>query len=361
MSQPTHPDGSDGTSTGVVPPAADRPAHPNALLIAVAAAAAVCLVLLAFSWPVLTAKPRELPVAITGQPQLVQQLQATISGQSDAIELIRVDDRAAAVSAIQDREAVGAVVLDLTQPEVLSAPPAGNGPTQVMNQLTAGLQQRLGQPAAATGVAAPQLKITKVVDYGPDDPTGSRLAIVGLPLTIGGVLGGALISMAIGRLSRQLTALGVYALAAGFGLAAILQFWYGALIGQYLINGLALALGVFAVAGVVVGLRRLLGVGGIGLAAVIFILGANPISGATVPSEFLPEPWATLGQATPQGAGPTLLRNLSYFPDASTGQAWLVLGCWAAGGLLLIMISLLRRQAPTRSTAAHRLRPAASH
>jgi hypothetical protein len=47
-----------------------RAASGRAALIGapIIAAAAVCLVLLALSWPTLVARPRSVPVAITGQP-----------------------------------------------------------------------------------------------------------------------------------------------------------------------------------------------------------------------------------------------------------------------------------------------------
>ena len=309
------------------------------VLAPLAAAAAVCLVLLGFSWPALVAEPRDLPVAVTGQPELVQELTTMMAAQSgDAFELQQVVDRAAAETAVRERDAVGAIVLDPAHPEMIIASATGTGPSEVMRGIGDSLQQKLTE-VSASGEAPPlQLTITDVAPYGSDDPNGSRLAIAGLPLTIGGVLGGALISLAVAGLVRQLVGLVSYAVVAGLGLTAILQYWYGALTADFWINSAVLTLALFGVAGVVIGLRRLIGPAGIGLAAVLFVLGANPISGTMTPREFLPEPWAAIGSWTPQGAGPDLLRGLSFFPDAPTGQPWLVLGCWAAAAWLLITL-----------------------
>lgn len=95
------------------------------------------------------------------------------------------------------------------------------------------------------------------------------------------------------------------------------------------------------VAGPLGGLVRVeapvLGRPGIAIGPVLFLLIANPISGAAMPKEFLPSPWGDVGQWLPPGAGATLVRDLSYFPEADTAFPWLVLGGWATAGLLLAM------------------------
>lgn len=342
------------SSTTHSPADRPRPPYTKAVVIALAAAAAVAAVLIAFSWPTLTAEPRGVRLAITGQPQLVQQVGGALSRQADGgLEFQVVVDRAAAIRQITEREVVGALVLDPTAPEVLTASAAGSGPSQLMSRLSAGLQAQLTQQAAAAHQPAPRLKVTDLVQYSGDDPSGTRLMVAALPLVIGGLLGGALLSTTLSGRGRQLVGLGCYVVAAGFGLAAILHFWYGAVPGNYLVSAAVIALTLLSMASMVIGLRRLLGTPGIAVAAVIFILGGNPISGAGVPREFLPEPWGAVGQAMPQGASATLLRNLSYFPDAATGTSWLVLGCWAVVGLLLIMISGRQRVTiPTTTESA---------
>ena len=60
----------------------------------------------------------------------------------------------------------------------------------------------------------------------------------------------------------------------------------------------------------------------------------NPISGASMPSVFLPGVWGQIGQMMVPGASSTLLRSIAYFPEATTSGQWLVLGSWIACGLL---------------------------
>lgn len=331
--------------------------RPVTLVVApILAAAAVCLVLLALSWPTLVARPHRVPVAITGQPQLVQQTEAAITAKSpDAIELVPVSNRSAAISSIRERDAVGAIILDPARPEVLTASAAGSGGQQVMSQLSDALQQQLLRQRPSSRAAAPRLAVTDVVPLSQDDPTGNRLAIAGLPLALGGVLGGVLLSTALTGVTRRLVGLAGYAVAAGLGLAAILGPWYDALPGSYLASAAAIALIVVGVAAVVIGLRRVFGLAGLPVAAMIFILGSVPISGITVPREFLPEPWSEIGQWFPLGAGSTLLRNLSYFPDAPTLGDWLVPTIWTGIGIALMLLPLPRAlPSPAAGTATSR-------
>src|SRR4051794_28233316 len=48
---------------------------------------------------------------------------------------------------------------------------------------------------------------------------------------------------------------------------------------------------------------------------------ANPISGAAQPYEFIAGPWGEIGQFFVPGAGSSLIRQISFFPDASVTSA----------------------------------------
>jgi hypothetical protein len=169
-----------------------------------------------------------------------------------------------------------------------------------------------------------------------------------IPLVLGGMIGGILISLVVVGVVRRLVALLVYGAAAGLLTVLIGQTWFGFLQGGFLANWAALALAMLATAAAIVGLSALLGRAGIALGAVLTIWFALPISGSTVPSPFLPRPWGDVGQFFVPGAGSTLVRTLSYFPDASGAQQWLVLGAWAVGGLLLTTVGHFRSAASVR-------------
>ncbi|MFW8745259.1 hypothetical protein, partial [Mesorhizobium japonicum] len=76
---------------------------------------------------------------------------------------------------------------------------------------------------------------------------------------------------------------------------------------------------------------------------VLFLLVGNPISSASTPIEFLARPWGAVGQWFPPGAGATLVRDVSYFPDAGTAFPWLVLSAWSLVGVVLGLVGHFRQ------------------
>jgi len=364
----------------------------RAIALALAAAAVVCVVLLAFAWPSITSKPHGLPIGVVGSAEQVSQVEEQISDQSDgAIELTNFDDRDAAVEAIKQREVYGAIVLgeqtagSFTAPEILIATAANSAVAQMLQGMANGMQAQLtervnagveqqvqqlidtlgavmsGQAPAAAPGAAPsaahlpstfempdtKVTVTDIAPFSEADPRGAGLAAAALPLVMGGMIGAMIISTAIHGSRRRFVALIVYTLAAGAALSAILEGWFGALQGNYVLNALAITLSIGAISATIVGLHSVLGLAGLGLGAVLMFFFANPISGAALPPEFLVGSWGAIGQWFPPGAGLTLLRTLSYFPDASTTFPWLVLSGWALLGLLLIWIGSFKKPAVT--------------
>jgi hypothetical protein len=194
--------------------------------------------------------------------------------------------------------------------------------------------------------------VTDVVPLAETDERGAGLASSVLPLVIGGLLGGVLISIGLVGRSRRIVALVLYAVVAGFALAGILQGWLGVLQGSYAANAGAIALAMFAIGATMVGLASLLGRPGLALGAVTFILFAVPLASAATPVEFLPAPWGAVGQWFPPGAGAALLRDLSYFPAADAVFPWLVLTGWAVGGVLLALAGRALDRTPASVSGA---------
>jgi len=318
-------------------------------------AAVVGVIVIAFSWPSVTAEPRDLPIAITGPQAVVGPVASALAEQADgAIRLTVVEDRDAAVTAIERREAYGAIVLGTppAAPEVLSASAASAATHQLMGQLRLQLQafaqEAAAQQAAAMGIPAPTVtvELTDVVPLLAGDPRGTGMIAAAFPLVLGGMIGGIALTMAISGAARRIVALLVYSIAGGLAIPAIMQGWFGVLGGDYLLNAAAFSLTLLAIGAPIVGFASLVGRAGVAIGPILFLLIANPISGATAPKEFLPSPWGDVGQWFPPGAGATLIRDLSYFPNADTAFGWLVLGVWAAGGLALAALGHFRNARP---------------
>ena len=318
--------------------------------VALALAAVLAVIVLAFSWPSVTAEPKDLPVAIAGPAEAVAAAEEAVGEQADgAISFREVDDRADAVDAIETREAYGAIVLG-PEPEVLTSSASSLVVAQLLGnvavQLEAGVNAQAAAAAEAAGapVVPPHIDVavTDVVPLAGSDPRGSGLTSAIFPLVLGGMLGGIAISLVVIGAMRRVLAVVAYSAVGGLALAAILQGWFGALQGDYWLNSAAIALALAAIAAPITGFVALIGRAGIALGPVVMLLFANPISSAAMPKEFLPAPWGEVGQWFPPGASATLIRELSYFPAADTSFPWLVLAAWAVGGILLSMVGHFR-------------------
>ncbi|MFH8252231.1 hypothetical protein ACH3VR_17830 [Microbacterium sp. B2969] len=330
----------------------------------------VGIVVMAFVWPAATAQPQNLPVGISGPDAAVSAIQDKLAEQDPApFALQTVDSRDDAVNLIETREIYGAILLG-DKPEVLIATAAGAAPaaalkavaTQLQTQIDGAVQTALkdqltaivqalqsGQkpqlPAGAAPTDVPTVTVTDVVPLSPDDPTGAGLAAASFPLVLGGMLGGILLTLLVQGAVRRLIGLVVFGVAAGAVIVLVMQTWFGILEGDWLLNAAAVGMGVTATSAFIVGLAALIGPAGVGVGAAVTMLIANPISGAALPPQFLPEPWGAVGQWFAPGAASTLLRSVSYFPEASTAFPWLVLAGWVVLGVVLTLVGHRRTAA----------------
>ncbi|GAA1510217.1 hypothetical protein BJ978_000078 [Agromyces terreus] len=326
--------------------------------VAVGLIALVGVLVLAFSWPSVTSEAKDLPIAIAGPEQAVDATSEVVEENADgAIALETVDDRDEAVEAIETREVYGAILLG-EQPEVLTASGASAAVSQMLTGIAAKLQEggnaQAQAAAAAAGAPAPATIVVQVTDIVPladTDARGTGIATAMFPLVLGGMIGGIMISLTIIGAMRRVVAVIVYGAGAGLLLSAVLGGWFGALQGGYWADAAALGLAVMAIAAPITGLVALIGRAGIAFGPVVFLLFSNPLSSAAAPKEFLLAPWGEVGQWFPPGAAATLLRDLSYFPDADASFPWLVLGAWAVGGLLLSVVGHFRTAGGAESDA----------
>lgn len=328
----------------------------------------VSLVILAFTWPTKTMEAKNLPVSITGPEVTVSQFEQSLKDRGiETFDLKQATSREDAENQIKQRETYGAIVFtEGAAPEVLTAPAANAAATQMLNsvatQLNAQIQQKalaaktqaLTQAVEAGGEqgaqAAAQLeqmkaeaekasamtvKTTAVVPLSESDSSGSGIAISAFPLVIGGILGGSFSALRVNGTWRRFATATLYAVIGGALTALILNVWFGLIPGDFATLWAAFSATYLATASFIVGVSSLSSpLAGLGLGAVITMFIGNPISGASMPSVFLPGAWGAIGQMMVPGASSTLLRSIAYFPEAATSGQWLVLGSWIACGLL---------------------------
>ncbi|MFI8592580.1 hypothetical protein [Dietzia maris] len=342
----------------------------RATFMGVVLSAVVCLVVLAFSWPTATLDPKDVPIAISGPAEALAPVEQGLNEQADGmLKLIEVADRNEAVQEIETRKVYGAIILG-QEPEVLTAAAAGSATSAIMTQLHSQLQTMAQQQAAAAAHAAGATEVpdvtvplTDIVPLVSTDTRGVGLASAALPLVFGGMIGGIGIAFAVSGAWRRVASLVTYAVVGGLAIAGIMQGWFGFLGGNYWANAGAFGLSLLAMGATIVGFAALFGRAGIAVGPVLFMLIGNPLSGAQFPKEFLASPWGAIGQWLPPGAGNSLLRDTSYFPDANPTFPILVLTGWAALGLLLILIGHFRDQGRTpvdENSASEATAPAAS-
>lgn len=324
-------------------------------LVGVALALVVATIVLAFSWSGVASEPKNLPIGFVGDTALVNRvIDAAEEKTPDVIDPVRFDDRDDAEKAIARREVYGAVVLG-PEPAVIQASAASPAVSQLLTNVAVMLERQLNAAAAAQaaelGVPAPVVTVdlTDLAPLADSDPRGVGIAAAGFPLVLGGMIGGIVISLSIRGGWRRLAALSVYAVAAGALTVGVLQGWLGILQGDAWANIAAYALAFTAIGAPILAFAAVFGKAGVAFGPIVFLLFANPISSATQPIEFLPEPWGAVGQWFPPGAASTLVRGLSYFPDADLSFPWFVLTGWAVAGLACAAIATAASSARPRA------------
>lgn len=346
----------------------------------------VAVVILAFTWPTKTMEAKNLPVSIAGPEVTVSQFEQSLKDKGiETFELKQASSREEAEQQIKQRETYGAIIFtEGAAPEVLTAPAANAAATQMLNgvatQLNAQIQQKalaakteaLTQAVQAGGEqgaqAAAQLeqmkaqaeqasamavKTTAVVPLSEGDSSGSGIAISAFPLVIGGILGGSFSALRVNGTWRRFATATLYAVIAGALTALILSTWFGFIPGDFATLWAAFGATYLATASFMIGMGALLvPAAGLGLGAVVTMFIGNPISGASMPSAFLPGAWGQIGQMMVPGASSTLLRSIAYFPEAATSGQWLVLGSWIAFGLLTGVIGWAVKERRTAKVEA---------
>ena len=374
------------TAESVTAPAPERSSWLKVISTSVLASLLVALIVLAFTWPTKTMETKNLPVSIAGPKVTVSQFEQSLKDQGiETFDLKQASSREDAERQIKQRETYGAIIFtEGAAPEVLTAPAANTAATQILNgvatQLNAQIQQKalaakteaLTQAVQAGGeqgaqaaaqleqmkaqaeqASAMEVKTTAVVPLSEGDSSGSGIAISAFPLVIGGILGGSFSALRVNGTWRRFATATLYAVIGGALTALILNVWFGLVPGDFATLWVAFGATYLATASFIVGVSALSSpLAGLGLGAMVTMFIGNPISGASMPSAFLPGAWGQIGQMMVPGASSTLLRSIAYFPEAATSGQWLVLGSWIAFGLLTGVIGWAVKERRTATVEA---------
>jgi hypothetical protein len=288
-----------------------------------------------FVFPGHDPKPNHVPLGLVGPGA---EGTASALERDGRFEPRRYPDAAAAREAILDREVYGAVVTG-AQPRLLVA-------TAASPQVASILQEAA---ARVPGGTAPPVEDVRGLDQ--DDPRGTTVNLLAIPLSVTSILGSMLMfNMAPAmRAPQRIALLAAFALLGGLIAMLIVRVAIGALPGSFLGLTLVASLAIAAMAFASAGIMSAIGPPGTMLSFLVFLMLANPASGAASAPELLPDPWRGLGQLLPAGAGATGLRNVAYFDGAALAKPLAVLLVFTAGGALLLVTTAARTsRSPTR-------------
>ena len=319
-----------------------RPEWLVALIVGLGASLIGGLFVSAFLWPLTTAEPKDIEYGMAGPTQQTKLIEMQIYEQHPGLLKSRTyENREEVVRAIERQEISGGVVAEGPEIEFLTASAGSPAISQALTNLGNGIKEQMAQQAAKAPASAPRQTVT-MTDVVPGK-TGSNAAILLVfPALITSIAASVIGLFTVRRPGRRSYVLLAATLGAGLIGALALGPWFGAMQGSFWLSAAALAMGVLAIAGFVSGLAAVFGKAGLGLGIVTIVLFGNPWSGSMVPREFLAQPWGSIGAAMPNANLVSLLRSISYFPDAPTSANWWTLAIWALCGFALLGIGALR-------------------
>jgi hypothetical protein len=319
------------------PPVHEPPAALRAAGIVVVLTVVLAVLAIAFTLPAVRSKPHDIPIGAAGPQAASGQIEAILEKQSPgAFAVTYYPGEAALRDAILNRDVYGGFSLGQDGPAVLVATGGSPMVAQMLNQIGNGIAQQTGMTLRSEDLAPPTA----------DDSRGVGLAASALPLTLAGMLPAVAMLLLLKReVWTRFTATVVFAGVAGVTIAALLRYVFGSIDQNLFGVAAGLTLGILAAGLTMLGLGSLFGRIGLALGAMLALLVGNPLSGLNSAPEMLPSGWGELGQWLPQGATATLLRSTAFFDGAGSTMPILVLTCWVAAGVALIVLAALRQRA----------------
>lgn len=323
-------------STHHASPVHEPPAAVRATGVVVVLTVVIAIVALAFALPAARTAPHNVPIGAAGPQAASGQVAATMEQQAPgAFSFTYYPGADALREAIRNRDVYGGIALGPDGPTLMIA--TGGSPmiAQMLTQIGSGIAQKTGA----------QLHVEDLAPPSADDPRGAGLAASALPITLAGLLPAIALMFALKReVWTRFAAAVIFSGVAGLSIAALLRWVLGSVEANFWGVTGALTLGVLATGLTLLGLGSLFGRVGLALGAVLALLLGNPLSGLNSAPELLPSGWGQFGQFLPQGANATLLRSAAFFDGAGGAVPVIVLTCWAAVGVTLIVLAALRQR-----------------
>ncbi|MFI9809853.1 ABC transporter permease [Streptomyces sp. NPDC052301] len=295
----------------------------SVLMLLIAAAAG--LFAGSYTYAMANPTPHTIPTAVTASND-VPAARRFIDGMEQALNASLVlhpyDSRAAAVRAV-DEQKVFAVV---------EAPAGGRTITlDVSSASGATVAQVLGEAAVKVGEASGTtvvLRDLKPLQKG--DPRGLAIFYISLAAVIIGFVGAIQLSVHARALNpmERIAFTVAYALLGGLTIAAVVDWWLGAVKLPFVESWMILALTMFTSGMVFTMFNTLVGRWAMLPTWGLMVLLGNPSSGGAVSWPLLPSPLGTVGRWLPPGASVNAQHTAVYFRGYQHAFPFLVLAGW---------------------------------
>lgn len=303
----------------------------------------VLLLQIAFIWSYVGAfhdpKPKDVPVAVVAPTQQIgEQTVAKLNGiNGSPVKAHAVANEAAARQELKDANSSAALVINPsgTQDTLLVA---SGGGTSVVTSME----------AVFTQANATQQRTIKSVDVVPLQ-SGDGRGLSGFYLAIGWMVGGYLVASLLGvakgtrahslpRATARVLGLLPYAFFSGLLGALVVDQGLGAITGHFwALVGIG-TLVSYAASTVTIAFQAFLGVLGIGLAVLLFVVLGNPSAGGAYQTDVLPTFWRVIGDWLPNGCATEAIRRVVYFDGAGVWPFLLTVIVWAVAGIVLTLL-----------------------
>jgi hypothetical protein len=291
-------------------------------------------------------KPHRISVALVAPAQVSSQLVAKLNALPSApLQVSAGSDAAQARRDVAQGIKSAALVVDV-----------GGTRDTLYTASAGGASVETAVTTVVTRVEASVKRTVQVRDLVPVQ-AGDNRGLTGFYLVIGWIVGGYLVAALLGvsrgarpanirRAGIRLGAIALYAIASGLGGAVIVGPVLGALNGHLIALWWLGALLVFAVAAVTMAFEVLLGILGIGVTILIFVILGNPSAGGAYQPSVLPPFWRAISGALPNGAGTDAVRRIVYFDARGVAMHLLVLALYAGIGSVVALAASARRRRP---------------
>jgi len=324
-----------------------RPSPRRLFVVAIAAAVIGFILTLSFGFADHAPAPHGVRIAVAAPAGLVEGLTMGLAHAAPGgFDIVAAPSARAVTDSVLSQSTAGGLIAGAT------------GPVTIVTAAAAGSSQQQAITAALMAAAMALHRQARSLDVAPlpaGDRTGLSVFVFELGLLLPSVLGSIGIFV-LGRRFRvwwRIAPAALFAALAACGSVLVLDAILGALTGaSAALIGVGF-LGSLTFVAFVAACQAVTGLPGTGLAALVFVVVGNAVSGGTVPFAFLPDGFRQVAPWLPNGAIVAAARDVVYLPGSALAHPLLVLGIWLAGSLAVLAgVDLLhlaeRRRAPER-------------